>query len=440
MANPIPQNIDSLLESISNLSKNASLRSVARESGSLNEPRHQFSSTHTSIPTSIPTSIDALIAKMQVLSLSTKLTLASRILNHQLGMLSHVSAEIRIPIYDLVARNATYALNEPKALSRLTNGQSDPPGLMKASPQYGSEFTERLRRTAWPTILIGQELETTGATDTTTRVLELVDDFCLQNGHLTKLAIVAHKSGGPFLEIANTTSFLVNLLSPETISVPNNNHSDLTKLRVIIYVKYWDTISELQQPNNGVDWAVENLWIDNHAAFAPHTPRATRFPALQEMEVEIRYESLWGAEDYTYRYTKAPGQAPDCDTIIIPTSTGYREDLEEMRDQVLLSPAAVIPVLRRYLQIVGLKWILICLWKVMSWDGSIALGTCFWGLFWIWVAEMVVLLKWGWLAIVFRMIQIRMHRVDDTRAWWALFGSVVIWVLCMHFSVPIQVW
>lgn len=86
-----------------------------------------------------------------------------------------------------------------------------------------------------------------------------------------------------------------------------------------------------------------------------HTPRATRFLALQELAIEFRYESPWDAKDYTFRYTKTQGQAAQCNTIFIPLSTRYRDRREITRIFVLLFTSVVTLVVPVYFKIMGLK-------------------------------------------------------------------------------------
>lgn len=424
MANPPPQDIKSLLESINSLSTNASLRPVVRESGSLNEPRHGLTNTLSALET---TSIDTFVGRIQTHSLSSRNKLSSTITNRQLGMLSHTAAEIRNSIYDIVAENATYALNETEAMSLLTSGQSNPPQLINASPQIEHEFAARLKKSAWPTILIGQDFEIRkGAA---TRVLDLIDEHCLLNKRLTKLTIVAQMGGVRWIAL------LINLLSPETISVPNNNHSDLSKLRIILYLKGWENIYYLRRLQNLLSSKVGIIWMAVHGAFALQTPRATRFLALQELELEVRYESPWGSEEYTFCYTKAQGQSPHCDTIFIPRSTRYRESREEVWNGLLTYAS----ILRVYLNMMGLKWCVICLGLALSWDGAISLESCFWRTLRIGLAETIVVLKWEWPAII--LWRFKTSTYGNTASWeWCVWsGLLTLLVGYMHISVPWKV-
>ncbi|QDS76830.1 hypothetical protein FKW77_002977 [Venturia effusa] len=309
MANSASHDIKDILKAISSSSPSARPTQPKGEPEARNGP---------SIKTddSLIATIDTMITNMQAFSFSS---LSSTILNRQLGMFSHTAAELRNRLYDMIAEDATYALNGEEMMSQLTMGQSNPPNLIKASPQIEREFAERLKKSAWPTILIEMKMESTEKA--TAGILDLIEKHCSDNGRLTKLAIIAQSPGGPRVEIIRITSILINLLSPEALPVQNNNTSDLVKLRIIVYINNWETIHRLQEPHNAIDWLLRNAWMDNHAALGLLVPRATRYPALQELEIGFRYTSPWGNEEYTFHYTKTQTHGVQCDTVFIPA--GY---------------------------------------------------------------------------------------------------------------------
>jgi hypothetical protein len=70
-----------------------------------------------------------------------------------LGTLGRLPQELRDSRYEDIAENSTMALNQNANLSRVTKGESKPPGLLLASKQLCGEFVGFYRKKAWPTIL-----------------------------------------------------------------------------------------------------------------------------------------------------------------------------------------------------------------------------------------------------------------------------------------------
>lgn len=231
-------------------------------------------------------------------------------------------------VYGDLARGSTKAHNERKLTSRVTDKQSLPPGFLLASKTAQEEFAPFYEKNACPTITYTADKGVSywDRENLHLKLERLMKSFLSDHERLPQFTIVfslMHNEKEAF-ELYHVQDLIDDLIF-EKVDVDQARDVDNTieKIRVIWYVRSWDTIQRLRTSGNELHEHLAYAWECLHWMGSAHDVTVERFPALKNIELCVRYKE----ESYLFQYTTKDDEYV-ADTLFIPLATRYRDRRE----------------------------------------------------------------------------------------------------------------